>query len=76
MNGTTFGELFKEKRTNKKESRRHNIFVQTKYFFQVITQHVFLITMGHGNWDLSLVAEILLSDSEKYASYVLGLHNM
>jgi ATP adenylyltransferase/5',5'''-P-1,P-4-tetraphosphate phosphorylase II len=38
--------------------------------FQVITQHVFLITTGHGNQDLSLVAEILLSDSEKYASYV------
>jgi hypothetical protein len=44
--------------------------------FQVITQHVFLIKMGHGNRDLSLVAEILLSDSRKYASYVWGLHNM
>jgi hypothetical protein len=44
--------------------------------FQVITQHVFHITTGHGNRDLSLVAEILLSDSEKYASYAWGLHNM
>jgi hypothetical protein len=32
--------------------------------------------MGHGNWDLSLVAEILIGDSEKYASYVWGLHYM
>jgi hypothetical protein len=31
---------------------------------------------GHGNRDLSLVAEILLSDSEKCASYVWGLHNV
>jgi hypothetical protein len=26
--------------------------------------------MGHGNRDVGLVAEILLSDSEKYASYI------
>jgi hypothetical protein len=47
-----------------------------KNTFQVITQHVFLISTGHGNWDLSLVAEILLSDPEKYACYVWGPHNI
>jgi hypothetical protein len=35
--------------------------------------HSFIST-GHGNRDLSLVADIFLSDSEKYASYVWGLH--
>jgi hypothetical protein len=50
-----------------------NLFFSNSRHFGVRSESGF---SGHGNRDLNLVAVILLSDSEKYASYVWGLHNV